>query len=62
MEINYDMILKFLSKKEQFANKKNLIKFSEEFPNNFKELFGDKFYRIGVTQTLNDLNISFFSR
>lgn len=61
MEINYDMILKYLNKKEQFANKKNLIKFSEEFPNNFKELFGDKFYRIGVTQTLNDLNISFFS-
>lgn len=61
MEINYDMILKFLNKKEQFTNKKNLIKFSEEFPNNFKELFGDKFYRIGVTQTLNDLNISFFS-
>lgn len=61
MEINYDMILKYLNKKETFANKKNLMTFSYQFPDNFKELFGDKFYRIGVTQIFNNSNVSFFT-
>jgi len=64
MEINYDMILKYLStnsNKETFDNKKNLMKFSEGFPKEFNELLGDKFYRVGVTQLFENKNISFFA-
>jgi hypothetical protein len=64
MEINYELILKYLntnSDKETFNNKKNLIKFSEGFPKDFKELLGDKFYRVGVTQINSNINISFFT-
>ena len=64
MEINYDMILKYLNSnetKETFDNKKNLIKFSDGFPKEFNELMGDKFYRIGVTQIHNNINISFLT-
>jgi len=62
MEINYDMILKYLgSEKESFDNKKNLIKFSDGFPQTFKDLFGDKFYRVGVTQTQDNINVSFLT-
>jgi hypothetical protein len=35
--------------------------FSDTFPNNFKELLGDKFYKVGVTQMVDNMNISFFS-
>jgi hypothetical protein len=62
MEINYDMILKYLCtnpEKEVFNNKKNLIKYSEGFPKEFKDLLGDKFYRVGVTQLNSNINISF---
>ena len=65
MEINYDLILKYLlpNKTEEslFESKKNIMVFSDSFPNNYKDLLGDKFYRIGVTQNYNNLNISFFS-
>ena len=73
MEINYDLILKYLmpNKIEEihFASKKNIMIFSDTFPNNFKELLGEKFYRTGVTSLLTtqnesintNHNISFFS-
>jgi len=65
MEINYDLILKYLlpNKVEEtlFESKKNIMIFSDTFPHNYKDLLGDKFYRIGVTQNYNNFNISFFS-
>ena len=64
MEINYDMILKYLSKKKEvvsFESKKNLMKFSDDFPQVFKDLFGDKFYRVGVTQIIAEKNVSFYT-
>jgi len=65
MEINYDLILKYLIpnkiEETQFISKKNIMIFSNTFPTNFKELLGDKFYKIGVTQMVDNLNISFFS-
>jgi hypothetical protein len=65
MEINYDLILKYLlpDKVEEtlFESKKNIMIFSDTFPHNYKDLLGDKFYRIGVTQNYNNFNISFFS-
>jgi hypothetical protein len=44
-----------------FESKKNMMIFSDSFPSNYKELLGDKFYRIGVTQSYDNLNISFFT-
>jgi hypothetical protein len=65
MEINYDLILKYLVpnkiEENQFVSKKNIMIFSDIFPTNFKELLGDKFYKIGVTQMVDNMNISFFS-
>lgn len=65
MEINYDLILKYLvtNKVEEnhFESKKNIMVFSDSFPSSYKELLGDKFYRIGVSSTINNLNISFFA-
>lgn len=65
MEINYDLILKFLlpnkTEETHFESKKNIMIFSDSFPNNYKDLLGDKFYRIGVTQSIDNLNVSFFS-
>ena len=65
MEINYDLILKYLVpnkiEENQFTSMKNIMVFSDKFPNNFKELLGDKFYKTGVTQTIENINVSFFS-
>jgi len=64
MEINYDMILKYLSVKKnlnQFEGKKNIMNFSEGFTPELKDIFGDKFYRLGITQSINNVNVSFFS-
>jgi len=64
MEINYDMILKYLGTNteiELFNNKKNLIKFSNEFPQEIRDILGDKFYRVGVTQIYGSVNISFYT-
>jgi hypothetical protein len=64
MEINYDMILKYLNKKKEvvsFESKKNLMKFSDDFPQVFKDLLGDKFYRVGVTQIIEEKNVSFYT-
>ena len=65
MEINYNLILKYLLpnkvEDKSFESKKNMMIFSDSFPSIYKELLGDKFYRIGVTQMYDNINISFFT-
>lgn len=65
MEINYDMIVKYLvkeqSKEKNFVHQKNFMTYSDKFPAEFKNILGDKFYRIGVTQNINKKNISFYT-
>jgi hypothetical protein len=63
MAINYDLILKYLVKeeKETFTNQKNFMTYSDKFPNEFKNILGDKFYRMGVTQNNDQKNISFYT-
>ena len=65
MEINYDMIVKYLvkeqSKEKNFVHQKNFMTYSDKFPTEFKNILGDKFYRIGVTQNINKKNISFYT-
>jgi hypothetical protein len=68
MEINYDLIIKYLCKnniKEKtnlFTTQKNIYTYSTTWPDNFKQLFTDKFYRYGVSIHDNENNnISFWS-
>ena len=72
MEINYELIIKFLvkknsnketnSKSNNFITQKNIFNYSINFPNKFKEILTDKFYRYGVTINDNENNnISFWS-
>ena len=65
MEINYSLILKYLlkeqSKEQSFVHQKNFMTYSDKFPNEFKNILGDKFYRIGVTQIINQKNMSFYT-
>ena len=51
MEINYDLIIKYLvTKKIQFSSKKHMIIYSDLFPEKFKNILQNKFYRYGVNQ------------
>ena len=51
MEINYDLIIKYLvSNKNTFTSKKHILVFSDLFPEKFKNIFQNKFYRYGVNQ------------
>lgn len=74
MEINYDLIIKFLVKKNNkedfniktnlnnFATQKNIFNYSINFPDKFKDILTDKFYCYGVTINDNENNnISFWS-
>ena len=69
MEINYDLIIKYLSGNNviekpinTFTTQKNIYTYSTSWPDKFKQLFTDKFYRYGVTVHDNDNNnISFWS-
>jgi hypothetical protein len=65
MEINYDMIIKYLSPNKnesyRFDSQRNMMGFSDKFPSEFRDLLGDKFYRIGVTQEIENQKISFFT-
>ncbi len=72
MEINYNTIIKFLGKKHSngvktiprnnFVTQKNIFKYATEFPDSFKELLTDKFYRYGITVYDNENNnISFWT-
>ena len=54
MEINYDLIIKYLVKKEPvkekkplFSTQKGILDYSFNFPDKFKDLLADKFYRFG---------------
>lgn len=75
MEINYATIIKYLSKKGSaindnkkmpepnlFVTQKNIYTYSNTFPEKFKELLTDKFYRYGITVYDNqNSNISFWT-
>lgn len=72
MEINYELIIKFLvkknsnkeinSKSNNFITQKNIFNYSINFPDKFKNILTDKFYRYGVTMNDNENNnISFWS-
>lgn len=73
MEINYDLIIKYLVKKNKtdtqnkpkpnnFITQKNIFNYSVNFPDKFKDILSDKFYRYGITQNDNENNnISFWS-
>lgn len=51
MEINYDLIIKYLvTKKVQFSSKKHILIYSDLFPEKFKNILQNKFYRYGVNQ------------
>jgi hypothetical protein len=74
MEITYDMIIKYLVKngKEQeniltrknFLTRKSIYNYSTNFPEKFRDLLSDKFYRFGITaydQEKEKNNVSFWS-
>ncbi len=75
MDINYDLIIKHLCNKSsksdgkktqpepnKFITQKNIFTYSNTFPESFKELLNDKFYRYGITVYDNEHNnISFWS-
>lgn len=63
MEINYDTIIKYLTKNlNTFSNKKNILTYSDKFCTKFANLLQNKFYKYGIT--INDdknKNISFYT-
>lgn len=63
MEINYNLIIKYLCKKtDTFITKNNIFNYANTFPEKFQNILSDKFYRLGITvydKTNN--NISFWS-
>jgi hypothetical protein len=72
MEINYDLIIKYLVKKTDnikiknksnaFITQKSIFNYSVNFPEKFKDFFTDKFYRYGITtHDYENTNISFWS-
>jgi hypothetical protein len=67
MEITYDLILQYLTQPETQKNKdifiteKNVFNYAINFPQKFKDIFFDNFYRYGVTISHNNDNISFWS-
>ncbi len=88
MEINYDLIIKFLvkntntnpntnsnnkmhthfnktdkiDKSNNFLTQKNIFNYSSTFPDKFKNILTDKYYRYGITAYDNENNnISFWS-
>jgi hypothetical protein len=72
MEIDYELIIKYLVKKNSngksinksndFITHKNIYNYSINFPDKFKEILTDKFYRYGITTNDNENNnMSFWS-
>jgi hypothetical protein len=66
MEINYELIIKYLCPKKTFEKDGVTLKgqsnFSVNFPEKFKNIFSDKFYRYGIQVYDNTkTNISFWS-
>jgi hypothetical protein len=63
MDIDYDIIIKYLEKKNikyDFEIKKHIIKYSNLFPEKFNELLQNKFYYYGVIQNINKKKVGFF--
>lgn len=56
MEINYDVIIKYLSKKTSLVTPKNIFNYSTNFTEEFKNLFFEGFYRYGILVYDNDNN------
>jgi len=60
MEINYELIIKYLTKKDSsknnFITQKNIYSYSTNFPDKFKEYLTDKYYRYGITVYDNENN------
>jgi hypothetical protein len=55
MEINYDLIIKYLTTiKNTFVSKKHILVCSDTFPDKFKLFLQNKFYRYGIDQILTD--------
>jgi len=51
MEINYNLIIKYLvTNKTLFSSKKHMLVYSDLFPETFKNILQNKFYRYGVNQ------------
>ena len=62
MEITYDLIIKYLSNKNNFTTPKNIFNYSSNFIQKFKDLFTEGFYRYGITTyNKNNTNISIWS-
>ena len=85
MDINYDIIIKYLCKKnsikkdqeiqepgfpeeipkltrKSFSTQKSILNYATNFPNKFRELLTDKFYRYGVTTyDMEKNNVSFWA-
>jgi hypothetical protein len=61
MDITYDLIIKYLVKKNTFITPKNVYTYSSIFPDNFKNILTEKFFKCGITTHDNDNNISFWS-
>ena len=63
MEITYDLIIKYLSKKNTntFITQKNIYTYANTFPDKFKNLLTEKFFKCGITVYNNDINISFWT-
>jgi hypothetical protein len=73
MEINYELIIKYLCKKTHpgvatkpsestFTTQKNIFNYSTNFPDKFKNILQGKFYRYGVTTCDHENNnISFWT-
>ena len=66
MDINYELILKYLNTPKNntfdFPTQKNLYKYSNTFPEKFQSLFTLKCYRLGITNyDCDNNNISLWS-
>jgi len=68
MEIDYNIIIKYLennnntkkNKKNEFEIKKHLIKYNDLFPQKFNDILQNKFYYYGVTEIIEKKNVGFF--
>ena len=63
MEINYDTIIKYLTKNiNSFSNKKTILTYSDKFCTKFYNLLQNKFYKYGISINDNkNKNISFYT-
>jgi hypothetical protein len=60
MEINYNTIIKILTKKQNFKIE-NIVSTNENILQDFMHILSNNFYKIDVLQTYNKKNISFYT-